>query len=92
MGISVLGLLLTDFIIIFVTSFSKHIPGGYWFLVVGAIGEGLLSGRCPPQVSYLTFASWQNLGMSAAQSGYMADTTNESNRYGVLSISVRYDG
>ena len=50
MGISVLGLLLTDFNIIFVTLFSKHIPGGYWFLVVGPIGEGLLSGRCLPHL------------------------------------------
>ena len=43
-------------------------------------------------ILYLTFASWRNLGMSAAESGYMADTTNESNRYGVWSISVQYDG
>jgi len=91
MGISVLGLLLTDFNIILVTLFSKHIPGGYWFLVVGSIGEGLLGGMCPPQLSYLTFTSWRNIGMSAAHYGYMADTTNESNRYGVCLISVRYD-
>jgi hypothetical protein len=29
MGISILGLLLTDFLFIVVALFSKHIPGGY---------------------------------------------------------------
>ena len=47
MGISALGLLLSDFNFIVVALFSKHLPGGYWFLVVGPIAEGLLGGRCP---------------------------------------------
>ena len=44
MGISVIGLLLTDFNFIMVALFSKYIPGGYWFLVVGPIVEGILGG------------------------------------------------
>ncbi|TRM62597.1 hypothetical protein BD626DRAFT_569746 [Schizophyllum amplum] len=33
MGISILGALLTDFIVIFVATFPDAAPGGYWFLV-----------------------------------------------------------
>jgi hypothetical protein len=52
MGISVIGLLLTDFNFIMVALFSKRIPGGYWFLTVGPVVEGLLGGM---------FASWFNI-------------------------------
>ena len=44
MGISVIGILLTDFNFIMVILFPKYIPGGYWFLVVGPIVEGALGG------------------------------------------------
>ncbi|KAF8969597.1 major facilitator superfamily domain-containing protein [Flammula alnicola] len=73
MGISILGLLLTDFNFIMVASFSKHIPGGYWFLVVGPIVEGFLGGM--------------TTGI-AAMHGYVADTTNESARSRVFSLSL----
>lgn len=33
-----------DFWVIFVTNFSKRLPGGYWFLVVGSVITGLLGG------------------------------------------------
>ena len=49
MGISVIGLLLTDFNFIMVTLFPTYVPGGYWFLVVGPMVEGALGGtlsRC----------------------------------------------
>jgi len=45
MGISILGLLISDFNFISVALFSKHIPGGYWFLLVGNVLEGLLGGK-----------------------------------------------
>ena len=45
MGISILGLLISDFNFIAVALFSKHIPGGYWFLLVGHVLEGLLGGK-----------------------------------------------
>jgi hypothetical protein len=45
MGISIIGLLLTDFIFIFVSFFSRKLPGGYWFLVVGPVIEGCLGGK-----------------------------------------------
>ena len=44
MGISILALLVTDFNFIMVALFSRHMPGGYWFLVVGPVLEGLLGG------------------------------------------------
>ena len=44
MGISVIGLLLSDFNFIMVTLFPRYIPGGYWFLVVGPMVEGALGG------------------------------------------------
>lgn len=46
MGISILGLLFTDFNFIMVTLNSKRVPGGYWFLVVGPVVEGILGGLC----------------------------------------------
>jgi hypothetical protein len=50
MGISVLGLLLTDFNFIFVSMFARHLPGNYWFLVIGPIIEGSLGGGCTPSL------------------------------------------
>lgn len=73
MGISVFGLLLTDFNFIMVALFSKRIPGGYWFLTVGPAVEGLLGG--------MTSAV-------AAIHAYMADTTDEGSRSRVLSLSL----
>jgi MFS family permease len=45
MGITVLGLLLTDFNFIMVALFPNRIPGGYWFLTVGPAVEGSLGGE-----------------------------------------------
>lgn len=45
MGISIIGLLLTDFNFIITTLNIKRIPGGYWFLVVGPLIEGSLGGQ-----------------------------------------------
>ena len=45
MGITVLGLLLTDFNFIMVALFTNRIPGGYWFLTVGPAVEGSLGGK-----------------------------------------------
>lgn len=45
MGISLLGLLITDFNYINVYYFSKYLPGGYWFLLVGPVIEGVLGGK-----------------------------------------------
>jgi hypothetical protein len=33
-----------DFNFILVSYFWKRLPGGYWFLVVGSVVEGLLGG------------------------------------------------
>ncbi|CAA7270975.1 unnamed protein product [Cyclocybe aegerita] len=65
MGLSVLGLLFTDFIFLFVALNSKRVPGGYWFLVVGPLVEGSLGGMAT--------------GVAACHA-YMADTSNENNR------------
>ena len=49
MGISIIGLLVTDFNFIIVALFPRHVPGGYWFLIVGPMVEGALGGtlsRC----------------------------------------------
>ncbi|KDR68702.1 hypothetical protein GALMADRAFT_256506 [Galerina marginata CBS 339.88] len=73
MGFSTLALLITDTIFIMVTLFSKHIPGGYWFLVVGPTIQGLLGGMAT--------------GL-AAINGYLADTTTESDRSRIFSLSL----
>ena len=50
MLVSVVGLLLTDFNFIFVSLFSKKLPGGYWFLVVGPVIEGCMGGQSTKDV------------------------------------------
>ena len=45
LGIHTIGLLFSDFIFIFVTLFAQHIPGGYWFLTLGPIVDGILGGN-----------------------------------------------
>ena len=45
MGISILGLLLSDFNFIFVSLFFQYLPGNYWFLLVGPIVEGSVGGE-----------------------------------------------
>ncbi|KAF5330575.1 hypothetical protein D9619_005275 [Psilocybe cf. subviscida] len=73
MGLSVLGLLITDINFIFVALFSKHIPGGYWFLVVAPFIEGGLGGL--------------SAGVAALHA-YMADTTEESLRSRNFSLGL----
>lgn len=43
-GINVLGALIMDFAFIAVALFSKLLPGGYWFVLIGPIFEGLVGG------------------------------------------------
>jgi len=47
MFLGVTGALLTDLTIIIVTLNVNRVPGGYWFLVIGAVFEGLLGGMLP---------------------------------------------
>ncbi|KAJ6597071.1 major facilitator superfamily domain-containing protein [Mycena vulgaris] len=71
LGLTIFGLLITDFNFIFVTKNFDRIPGGYWFLIVGPIIEGCLGG----------FTS-----ASAASHAYMADTTSPSERSRIFSV------
>ncbi|EDR03207.1 uncharacterized protein LACBIDRAFT_307381 [Laccaria bicolor S238N-H82] len=73
MGITVFGLLLTDFNFIMVALFPNRIPGGYWFLTVGPAVEGSLGG--------VTSAI-------AAMHAYLADTTDEGSRSRILSLNL----
>ncbi|KAF8891345.1 major facilitator superfamily domain-containing protein [Infundibulicybe gibba] len=65
LGISVIGVLVTDINFIFVTLASQKIPGGYWALLLGPLIDGSVGG--------VTTAA-------AAMHAYMADTTTESTR------------
>ncbi|KAJ7087857.1 major facilitator superfamily domain-containing protein [Mycena epipterygia] len=71
LGLTILGLLITDLNFIFVTKNFQRIPGGYWFLIMGPIIEGCLGG----------FSS-----ASAASHAYMADTTSPAERSRIFSI------
>lgn len=44
MGFAAFGILITDFTFIFVAKFSRALPGGYHFLLLGPLVEGLLGG------------------------------------------------
>ncbi|KAJ7219467.1 major facilitator superfamily domain-containing protein [Mycena pura] len=71
LGLTILGLLFNDFIFIFVTKNFRWLPGGYWFLLVGPILEGVLGG----------FAS-----AGAASHAYFADVTRPSERSRIFSL------
>lgn len=73
MGISILGLLVADVNFIGVATWWKYLPGGYWLLVIGPIVEGFLGGM--------------TTGVAAFH-GYLADTTSESVRSRVFSLSL----
>ncbi|KAH6895043.1 major facilitator superfamily domain-containing protein [Coprinopsis sp. MPI-PUGE-AT-0042] len=73
MAIALIGLLITDFNYVNVYYFSKYLPGGYWFLLLGPLIEGILGG----------FAT-----ATATMHGYLADTTNEKTRSGVFSLNL----
>ncbi|GLB34576.1 putative major facilitator superfamily protein [Lyophyllum shimeji] len=71
LGISVIGLLITDSNFIFVSRNFRNLPGGYWFLVVGPLIEGSLGGLS---------------SSSAAIHAYVADTTTEATRSRMFSL------
>ncbi|KAF5358151.1 hypothetical protein D9756_001317 [Leucocoprinus leucothites] len=73
MGISLLGLLLTDFNFIFVLHYPDLVPGGYWFLLFGPLVEGSLGGFT---------------GGVAAIHAYQADVTTGDNRSRIFSLGL----
>ncbi|KAJ3573787.1 hypothetical protein NP233_g2219 [Leucocoprinus birnbaumii] len=73
MGISLIGLLTTDFNFIFVMHYPDAIPGGYWFLLVGPLVEGALGGFT---------------GAVAAIHAYQSDVTNDGNRSRIFSMGL----
>ncbi|KAF9053900.1 MFS general substrate transporter [Hymenopellis radicata] len=73
LGISVVGLLVTDLNFLVVYTFYDRLPGGYWFLVVGPVIEGSLGGLASAM---------------AALHAYLADTTTRANRSRVFSLSL----
>ncbi|KAK0210839.1 major facilitator superfamily domain-containing protein [Desarmillaria ectypa] len=73
LGISVIGILSTDFNFLVVNSYYERLPGGYWFLLLGPIIEGCLGG--------LSTAI-------ATMHAYIADTSNSATRSRVFSLSL----
>ncbi|KAF5373858.1 hypothetical protein D9758_000672 [Tetrapyrgos nigripes] len=75
MGITVIGLLVTDAAFILVYFFSRRLPGGYWFLLIGPLLEGSLGGTT---------------SAIAAMHAYMTDTTTTATRSRALSLSLGF--
>ncbi|KAF9265618.1 MFS general substrate transporter [Marasmius fiardii PR-910] len=73
LGISVLGVLVTDAVFILVYYYSELLPGGYWFLIVGPLCDGALGGMA---TSVATIHA------------YMADTSTAASRSRVFSRST----
>ncbi|KAJ7632793.1 major facilitator superfamily domain-containing protein [Roridomyces roridus] len=71
LGLTLFGLLVNDLIFLFVTLNRGRVPGGYWFLVLGAVLEGLAGG----------FSTG-----SATSHAYLADTTSSSERSRIFSL------
>ncbi|KAI0780685.1 major facilitator superfamily domain-containing protein [Trametes elegans] len=70
LGCSVIGVVMTDFVLIMVYYFSEQLPGGYKFLIVGPIVEGVLGGLS---------------SMSANVHAYMSDCTSPASRSKIFS-------
>ncbi|KAI6006693.1 major facilitator superfamily-domain-containing protein [Pisolithus orientalis] len=70
---SMAGLILTDLTFILTANFVDHLPGGYWFLLIAFIAEGLL-GSMPT-------------GMAAYQA-YIADTSDSSSRSALYAFGM----
>lgn len=75
LGVSVIGLLLTDVVFLLVYSYHQVLPGGYWFLLVGPIVEGTMGG--------LTSAI-------AAMHAYLADCTTPASRSRIFSLNLGF--
>ncbi|KAF9258534.1 MFS general substrate transporter [Marasmius fiardii PR-910] len=73
LGISLTEQLVTDAVHILVYYKSEWLPGGYWFLLVGAVIEGILGA---------------NMTAGAAKHAYFADTTTPASRSRMFSIST----
>jgi hypothetical protein len=93
MGICVIGLLITDIMLILVVYLNPYLPGGYWFLLVGSVIEGALGGQlclffCPRAI-WLT--SSVILGLTSAVAvthTYISDTSTPDTRSRVLSLNL----
>ncbi|KAI0072772.1 MFS general substrate transporter [Panus rudis PR-1116 ss-1] len=68
-----LGLLYTDFHFILVSKFSKYLPGGYWFYIIGALVDGAVGGVA---------------AVSAALHAYIADCAEPHTRAHLFSLFV----
>lgn len=73
LGISVIGVLSTDFNFLVVNRYYERLPGGYWFLLLGPIIEGCLGGLSTAM---------------ATMHAYIADTSTPATRSRVFSLSL----
>lgn len=73
LGVSVIGVLSTDFNFLVVNSYYERLPGGYWFLLLGPIIEGCLGGLSTAM---------------ATMHAYIADTSTPATRSRVFSLSL----
>lgn len=53
MGICIIGLLITDTVLIIVVYLNQYLPGGYWFILTGSVIEGALGGTYQSRPSRL---------------------------------------
>jgi MFS family permease len=73
MGISMLGLLANDLIFIATAFFVERLPGGYWFLILGFVLDGMVGGM--------------TTGIAVSHA-YLADSTHRSERSGIFSLAL----
>lgn len=81
MSLAVLGMLITDATFISTAKYSRFLPGGMWFLIVGPLVDGCLGSKSSfvllvqsviPDVGYST--------VMAAVHAYIADTSEPAAR------------
>ncbi|KAG0699659.1 major facilitator superfamily domain-containing protein [Suillus ampliporus] len=73
MGISMLGLLANDLTFIVTAFFGDRLPGGYWFLMLGFVLDGVVGGM--------------STGIAASHA-YLADSTHHAERSRMFSLAL----
>ncbi|OCH93392.1 MFS general substrate transporter [Obba rivulosa] len=83
MSCAVVGALFSDFNFLLVFHFAKYLPGGYWFLLLGPLVDGMFGGKLRRSRSAGLAETDGRAGVStvsAAVHAYIADCTDPGSR------------
>ena len=86
---------MTDLSFLIVSQYHTVLPGGYWFILIGPLLDGLLGGMCDadPRARIINVLRGKlgHTALTAASHAYFADCTDPEYRY-VMFAEVVYVG